>query len=152
MDLWSDGVRLRNAALALTLLVALGGWYARLALSLEIGWRQYTTDPDRYDGHPLTFPLWVVTEITDAEHYRISKVVKDVPVEGPSESLHVGDTVSVRGTFSKSKWVVVQDVIEIHTLRKWKEALGGAGLLAWLIAMPFLFTWGRSHLRERHVG
>lgn len=104
------------------------------------------------DGHQLTFPLWVVTGVPDADHFLISKVVKDVPVEGPSVGLHIGDTVSVVGDFSKAKWAVVQRVIEVHTLRRWKEALGVAGLLAWAVAMPILFVWRDRRLQERRGG
>jgi hypothetical protein len=146
---WSDATRLRNGALALLLLCALGGWYAKLAMGLEIGWRQYTSDPDRYDGHQLTFPLWEVTGVPDAHHYLISKVVKDVPVEGDSSALHVGDTVSVIGDFSKAKWAVVERRIEVHTLRRWKEWLGIAGILVWGAAMPVLFRWRAGRLEER---
>ncbi|GDX80228.1 hypothetical protein LBMAG42_20390 [Deltaproteobacteria bacterium] len=152
MELWSDRTRVRNGLVALGGLMLLGGWYAKLAMGLEIGWRQYTADPARYDGHQLTFPLWVVTGVPDADHYLISKVVKDVPVEGPSVGLHVGDTVSVIGDFSKEKWAVVQRVIEVHTLRRWKEALGVAGLLAWAVAMPLLFAWRGGRLEERGGG
>jgi len=146
---WADATRPRNAVLAALLLVALGGWYAKLAMALEIGWRQYTSDPDRYDGQQLTFPLWEVTGVPDANHYLISKVVKDVPVEGDSTGLKVGDTVSVIGDFSKDKWAVVQRRIEVHTLRRWKEAIGIAGILAWAVATPLLFRWRAGRLEER---
>ncbi len=146
---WADATRPRNAAIAALLVVALGGWYAKLAMALEIGWRQYTSDPDRYDGHQLTFPLWEVTGVPDANHYLISKVVKDVPVEGDSTGLKVGDTVSVIGDFSKEKWAVVQRRIEVHTLRRWKEAIGIAGILAWAVVTPLLFRWRAGRLEER---
>ena len=150
--LWADAVRSRNAAVAGLLLILLGGWYAHRAMSVEIGWREYTSDPVKYDGAQLTFPLWSVTKIVDDQHYEISKVVKDVPVEGDATALDVGDTVSVVADFSAAKHGAVARVIEVHHLRPWKEGLGVAGVIAWLAAMPFLFRIRERRLEERRRG
>lgn len=149
---WADAHRLRNGLVAGSLLAALGGWYAHLAMVKEIGWREFTSDPARHDGHQLTFPLWVVTRVVDDGHYEISKVVKDVPVEGDARGLSVGDTVSVVADFSAARQVAVARIVEVHHLRPWKEGIGAAGVLAWLLLMPVLFRWRRGRLEERLGG
>ena len=141
-----------QAALAVAALVALGGYYAHLAMGLEIGWRQCSSDPARWDGQELVFPLWVVTGVDDPRHYRISKVVKDVPVEGDSSGLAVGNTVSVIGNFRASKMVVEQSVIEVHHLRPYKEAIGVVGLLGAFVGIPLCFRWRHRRLEERPLG
>lgn len=150
--LWADGRRLRNGLAAAALLAALGAWYAHLAMQKEVGWREYTSDPAFYDGAQLTFPLWVVTRVVDEHRYEISKVVKDVPIEGDARGLKVGDTVSVIADFSAARTVGVARIVEVHHLRPWKEGLGVAGVLAWLAAMPVLFRWRRGRVEERFGG
>jgi hypothetical protein len=130
-------------------LALLGGWYAKLAMGLEIGWRQCISDPVRWDGQELVFPLWVVTAVDDGDHYKISKVVRDVPIEGPTTALTVGDTVSVIGHFSRQKTVVEQSVIEVHRLRKYKEGIGVAGLVGALIGVPLCFRRRNGRWEER---
>lgn len=149
---WGDVSRLRNGLVATALLAALGGWYAHLAMQKEVGWREYTSDPARYDGHPLTFPLWVVTRVVDARHYEISKVVKDVPIEGDTRQLSVGDTVSVVADYSAARNIGVARIVEVHHLRPWKEGLGVAGVLTWLVVVPFLFRWRAGRVEERFDG
>lgn len=141
-----------QAALVVAALVGLGAYYAHLAMALEIGWRQCSSDPARWDGQELVFPLWVVSGIDDAGHYRISKVVKDVPVAGDATGLEVGNTVSVIGNFRASKMVVEQTVIEVHHLRPYKEGIGVAGLLAAVVGLPLLFRWRQRRLEERPLG
>jgi hypothetical protein len=133
-------------------LAALGGWYAHLAMGLEIGWREYTSNPTEYDGHRLSFPLWTVTRIVSADRYEISKVVQGIPVEGDTSPLHVGATVSVVARFDAARTVAVEEAREIHFLRAWKERLGIAGVLAWILAMPWCFRWAGGRLEERRRG
>lgn len=141
-----------QGAIVLLLLAMLGAYYAKLAMDLEIGWRQCSSDPARWDGQELVFPLWVVTGVDGPDRYRISKVVKDVPVAGPSEGLEEGDTVSVIGHFRAERMVVEQSVIEVHHLRPYKEAIGAIGLLAAIFGLPWLFRWRERRLEERFGG
>lgn len=150
--MFGDAGRARNAVLTVLVLAALGGWYAKLAMELEIGWRACMEDPAGWDGQELVFPLWVVTGVEGPNRYRISKVVRDIPIEGNAEGLKEGDTVSVIGNFRADRTVVEQTVLEVHHLRKWKEGLGVLGLLAWLVSMPFLFRWRGGRLWERADG
>lgn len=128
-------------------LAGAGAYYTWIALTIEIGYRQ-VTESGR-DGVELTFPLWVVTAIDGPTRYRISKVVHDVPVEGDTTPLHEGDTVSVIGRFRASDHVVVEEVREIHVLRKVKEALGVLGTVLAIAAAPFGFRLRRGGLVER---
>ena len=133
-------------------LVGLGAYYAYLTLGLDIGWRQCVADPAGRNGDTLVFPLWEVTGIDDATHFKISKVVKDVPVEGPTAALSEGNTVSLIGRFDKDKMVVEQQVIEIHRLRPYKEGIGAIGLIAAIVLAPICFRWTNRQLTERTSG
>lgn len=138
--------------MAVLALASLGAYYAYLTLGLDVGWRQCVADPVGRNGDTLVFPLWVVTSVDDPRHFKISKVVKDVPIEGPSEGLAKGDTVSLIGTFDKDKMVVEQTLIEIHHLRKYKEGIGVLGLLSAFVLAPLCFRWRNGQLGERSRG
>lgn len=149
---WSDQGRGLRALAAVLALVALGAYYAYLTLGLDVGWRQCVADPEGRNGDTLVFPLWVVTSVDDPMHFKISKVVKDVPIEGPSEGLAVGATVSLIGNFDKDKMVVKQSLIEIHHLRKYKEGIGVLGLLSAFVLAPMCFRWRNGRLEQRPRG
>jgi hypothetical protein len=152
MWLWSDHGRGFRAAVTLLALIGLGAYYAYLTMGLDVGWRQCVADPENRNGDTLVFPLWVVTGIEGEQRFLISKVVKDVPIEGPTAELRVGNTVSLIGSFDKDKMVVEQELIEIHHLRPYKEGIGAAGLLAALILGPLCFRWKNRRLTERGGG
>lgn len=136
---FSDRHRGAKLVASVSLLLALGGYYARVAMTLESGYRWCMEDPVGRDGSDVVFPLWTVTRIVDDGHYEISKIVQGVPVVGDATPLHVGDTVSVVGTFSADDHAVHEEVREIHTLRKYKEGLGVVGLGAAVLAAPLAF-------------
>ena len=89
------------------LLAVLGWHYTSFSLSQPDGYRAATEAPESKDGAPLMFPLWEVTHIRDASVYEISKIVRGVTVEGSSEGLSVGDTVTVKGHFRASDHAVL---------------------------------------------
>lgn len=136
---FSDRQRWWKMGASVVVLLALGAYYASVAMSLESGYRWCMVDPTGRDGSVVVFPLWTVTRIVGPERYEISKLVKDVPVIGDSGPLHIGDTISVAGTFSAADLAVHEGEREIHTLRKYKEGLGVIGLVAVVLAAPFAF-------------
>ena len=149
MTLFADrGARVR-VAIAVLLLVGLGGWYARWALGAESGWRWAMQDPAARDGAAMVFPLWEVTRVVGPDRYEISKVVQGVPIAGDATDLEVGDTVSVLGTFDASVPVVRAEVRELHTLRKYKEALGILGFVFVAAWVPYTFRIRGGRVVER---
>lgn len=146
---FADESRTLGVGLALALLVAMGGWYSYLAIHVVFGYRQCVAAGASADGRSLTFPLWVVTGVDGPDRYRVSKVLRDVPVEGPTEGLAVGQTVSVMGDFRAADLVVVEELREVHHLRKWKEGLGILGFVVALAAAPFSFRVRARRLVER---
>jgi len=136
-------------AFAVALQLGVGAYYAWFAMTVAIGYRWCVEDPVARDGTVLAFPLWTVTAVTDTSHYEISKVVKDVPVSGSAADLEVGDTVSVLGRFRAADLQVVEEDVEVHTLRRAKEALGVLGFVFVVIAAPFAFRWRDGRLEER---
>lgn len=149
MSLFSDAARRWKVSAAVALLLALGGYYAWVASNLESGYRWCLEAPAERDGSTVVFPLWEVTRVDGPTRYAISKIVKDIPVEGDATPLRVGDTVSLIGHFRAADLVVVEEEREIHFLRKYKEALGIAGLLAALVAAPFTFRIREGRVVER---
>lgn len=149
MTLFSDDARGAKMAAVAALILALGGWYAHIAMNVETGYRWAMEAPAERDGAPLVFPLWEVTRVDDADHYAISKIVKDVPVEGDATGLKVGDTISVIAAFRARDAMAVEERRELHPLRKYKEALGVAGFALALLAAPFTFRFRDGRIVER---
>ncbi len=120
--------------------------YAYVAMTAEQGWAWCMESPQARDGSELVFPLWEVTAIDDARHYRISKIVPNVPVEGDATGLVVGATVSVEAEFEWNGGVPVARArtLEIHVLRAWKERLGILGFVVLGAALPFCFVVKRE--------
>jgi hypothetical protein len=147
--LFTDRRRRLKILIGIMLLGALGARYAWVAQNLEIGYRWCLEAPAERDGSTLVFALWQVTRIDDAQHYAISKVVKDIPVEGDAAGLKLGDTVSVVGSFRARDAMVVEGEREIHVLRKYKEALGVTGFVLAALGAPFLFRWRGGRLEAR---
>lgn len=131
------------------ILVATGAYYTWLAMTTIVGYRECVAEGVAREGFELTFPLWVVTSIDGPDRYRISKVIRDVPVEGSTAEIAEGSTVSVIGHFRASDGVVVQSVREVHVLRVYKELLGIVGTILALIALPFGFRLDRGAVVER---
>lgn len=130
-------------------LAGTGAYYAYLAIEVVVGYRDCVEAGAAEDGRMLAFPLWIVTRIDGPNHFAVSKVQRDVPVEGPTEGLFLGETVSVMGHYRASDARVVQEVREEHLLRKYKEALGIFGVVAAMIAMPFAFRIRDGRVVER---
>ncbi len=146
---WSDA---RRGPLLLLLFVAflgLGMYNAHVSMNVVFGYRDCIDDPERWEGATLIFPLWEVSRIVGPNHFEISKVIRDVPVEGDSSDLHVGSTISIVGTFRKADRAVVETKRELHVLRKWKERLGFLGFGLVCVAAPFFFRWRQGRVEER---
>ncbi len=149
MTLFADAGRGVRLVVAAGLLAIVSAMYVDVAMNAEQGWRWCMEDPQGRDGSTLVFPLWTVTGIDGPDRYRISKVVKDIPVAGASEGLHEGATVSLVARFDGKEQRAVEELREVHHLRKWKEALGVIGFLAVGCAAPFVFRVRGGRLEER---
>ena len=149
MSWLADGARGRTVPIVLLLLLALMAGYARYALNTQAGWRWCLDAPAARDGSTLVFPLWTVTAVDGATRYHISKNVKDIPVEGDSDGLRVGDTVSVVARFDAGRTLAVETSRELHVLRRWKEGLGVLGFVCVVLAAPFAFRVVRTPAGRR---
>lgn len=152
MDIWSDTHRRTKAAILVGVILLLGAYNAYISMVVVFGYRDCLEDPVRWDGAKVVFPLWEVTRIDGPDRYAVSKVLKDVPVEGDTSPLHVGSTVSIEGHFRGSDHVVIEDVREIHVLRDWKERLGVLGTIVVILLAPLGFRWRQGRLTERTLG
>jgi len=132
-----------------SLLAVLGWHYTTFSLAQPDGYRAATEAPEKMDGAPMLFPLWEVTHIRDASVYEISKTVRGVAVEGSSDGLSVGDTVTVKGHFRASDQAVVETERIDHPLRRVKGLLSIIGLILGAGLGRRFFGWesGRVVLR-----
>lgn len=139
------------AGLAGGALLASGLYFGWMADTREEGWRWCMQAPEARDGSELVFPLWTVTAIDDPHHYEISGVARDVPIDGDTTGLAIGATVSVVATFDWNQGAPVarQTYLQVHVLRKWKEALGILGFVILGSVLPFCFVTARAGSGER---
>lgn len=147
--MWSDHSRGLKIGLALFTAAGLGFYYAYVAATMDSGWRWCLEDPVARDGAVLVFPLWTVTAVDGPDRYEISKIISGIPVVGDTTDLDVGDTVSIAGHFDATAVTVVEDVREVHTLRRWKEGLSVLGFVFVALAAPMVFTIRGGRIRER---
>ena len=147
--MFSDRLRWLKAILPGILLLLLCAHYAHLASTLPIGWRACMADPASQDGVALRFPLYTVSRIEGPMRYTISKTLRDIPIEGPTEGLSAGDTVSVRAAFRATDQVAVEDSRAHHPLRRAKQLLGLLGLLWFFALVHRSFGWQGGRVVER---
>jgi hypothetical protein len=147
--MFSDRYRFLKIMISLVFLLGLGAVYTDFALSRPEGYRAALADPVNHDGADMLFPLWSVTHIRDANMYTIAGTLRDVPVQGSTEGLDVGDSVTVVGHFrAEDRAVVATDRID-HPLRPWKGGFSLLAILFGLVAAPRFFGWreGRVVIR-----
>ena len=109
------------------------------------GYRAFVKEPQTHDGQRVLLPIWEVTRIRDAYMYSVSKTVLDVPIEGSSAGLSVGDTVTIIGHFRAADGAVVARERVDHPWRRAKAILSIIALIlaAWLTPRFFGFSAGR---------
>ncbi len=117
----------------------MGQRYARFASQNAVGYEACVAAPASCEGKELMMSLWTVIEV-GGEGYVIRKVGEPVPVAGPTEDLSPGDRVSVLGRYDEERGVVIEERRLLHRLRRVKELLSAAGLLAVLVMLPAAYT------------
>ena len=147
--MFSDRLRWLKLVVALGLILVLAARYNHYANNLPFGWRVCLADPAASDGKTLVFPIYTVAGIDGPQRYRISKVIEDIPVQGSTDGLSAGMTVSIRATFRGEDQVAVQTERHHHRWRFHKKALGILGLLGALIAAPLAFSIRDGGLASR---
>lgn len=144
--MFSDRYRFLKIVLSVLFLLGLGAAYTDFALSRPEGYRAAMADPAKHEGADMLFPLWSVTHIRDANMYSIAGTLRDVPVQGSSEGLNVGDSVTVVGYFrAADRTVVATDRID-HPLRPWKGGFSLIAIVLGLVAVPRFFGWEDSRV------
>lgn len=143
--------RWRAPALLLVVLalLGLGARYTRLVVELPDGIRACLADPAAHDGTVQVFPVWFVSGVDGPDRYRVSRVIKDVVVQGPTDGLEQGQVITIVGRFRGSDAVVVETRREIHHLRPYKMGLSLVGMLLAFVAAPAHFAWRGRYLRLR---
>lgn len=149
MGVFSDQYRPVKAVAAVVLLAGLAWHYTQLSVNLPFGWRACMQAPLASDGHVLRFPLYTVTTVDGPQRYTISKTLKDVPVDGDTAGLQVGQTISVLAVFRAADHVAVETHREVHHRRGQKKLLGllGLGWALWMGSRRFRWQHGRVTVR-----
>jgi hypothetical protein len=141
----SDRLRTAKILLLLAALAGLCGWYAWQADHKVVGYARCMSDPPAWDGAEVSVALWRIDRVTP-EGYHISGMVRDVPIIASSEGLEPGMTVSVVGRFDAERRALVETYREVHHGRRIKSALGGVGLLGFLVYAAPRFRWREGRL------
>jgi len=130
------------------ILLAVGARYAHFAAHQRQGFQWCLENAEACDGREILLPVWDVVEVQD-QSYTVFKVTGPIPIDGNPEGLEVGDTVSIRGVFSKESSTLLEESREIHRRRPLKKALSGFGLILCFVATPFCLRLrgGRLSLR-----
>lgn len=134
-----DRARPWLALLAAGWLLVMGQRYASFSTQNAVGYEACVAAPGSCGERDLLMSLWTVIEVED-EGYVIRKVGEPVPVAGDPAGLSPGDRVSVVGHYDEARSVVVEVERLVHRLRRVKEILSVAGLLAVLIMLPAVYT------------
>jgi hypothetical protein len=147
-SLLRPGRALWTGLIALLLLVGMGAKYADFAAHQRQGFQWCLENPEPCDGREILLPVWGVVGV-DEKAYTVFKVTGPIPISGNPEGLEVGDTVSIRGHFSKNSETIIEASREIHQRRPLKKALSGFGLLICIVAAPLClrFRQGRLYFR-----
>lgn len=137
--MFSDRARTLKMVVAALAMLGLSVQYTHFTVERRGSIHTAFENPARYDGMPITFSLWEVTEIRTPNVYTISKTLRGVTMEGASEGLRVGDTVTIHGVLRASdRRVVVLERIA-HPNRRTKGVLSILALLGGLICAPRWF-------------
>jgi hypothetical protein len=76
----------------------------------------------------------------------VFKVTGPIPIQGDPSGLEVGDTVSIRGVFSKDVAAIVETHRTMHPYRPLKKALSGIGLLLFFLGLPVFLRFRNNRL------
>jgi hypothetical protein len=147
--LLSDRHRVWKLSAVILLSLGLGVRYDHLAQTVPFNWDRCMEDPVAASGRQLTMALWQVTAIDGPDRYEVSRIIRDVPVAGPTAGLSLGQTVSVVGTFSPDGPVVLESFRRAHPWRRGKVALGLIGVVCALVGLPMAFRWRSGRLVTR---
>lgn len=129
-------------------LAGLGAHYAGAAEGKLNAYLQARNNPAAHDGMPVSFVIYEVTAVAE-EHYEVSRVARDLVIQGDPAGLEVGDVVSVQGTFRAEDGGVVETRRVPHPHRWAKQALSLIGLLLGLALLPKGFAWRDGALVDR---
>ena len=149
MCMFTDCGRIWKIAFSIVMLTMLGWGHADFSMSRPEGYRAFVRAPLEHDGERVLLPIWEVTHIRDASMYSVSKTMLNVPIEGSSEGLSVGDTVTIIGQFRAVDQAVMVEQRVDHPWRKAKGLLSIVALLLCCVLAPRFFglSAGRIVLR-----
>lgn len=141
-----ERLRLPLAAVALALLLGVMASWGQRSARLEYGFRACVDAPAACEGVERVLNLHRVIAVADG-HYTLQGE-RDIEVRGPTRGLTTDQTVTVGVRFDGDLGLVER--WRVHHRRRWaKYALGLAGMVFLLLALPFWFRWrhGRVVLR-----
>ncbi len=129
-------------------LIAMGALYADYSANRQQGFQWCLENAEACEGREILLPVWDVVEVGEGV-YQVFKATGPIPIQGVSEGLEVGDTVSIRGRFDKASGRILEVSREVHHRRPLKKALSGLGLILFALGLPWCLRLkgGRLWLR-----
>lgn len=110
-------------------LLALEGWWTWVYFEGKTGYSQMLRHPEQLDGQDVVLSLFRVSEVVDADHYRVEKGALRLGVVGPTADVEVGTEIYTGGPFDAARGEVTQAWFDARPLRPWKKRLGYVGLV-----------------------
>ena len=133
---------------ALVALVALGLRYADFAANQRQGFLWCLENSETCRGREIRLPVWDVVEVGE-DRYAVFKATGPIPIQGSTEDLQVGDTVSVLGTFDPESASILEVTRHVHRKRPLKKALSGLGLMLFFAGIPWCLRLRNRRLEYR---
>jgi hypothetical protein len=144
-----DDVRKRILAVAIAALAVLALSWTWMCEFVPFGWDAAAAEPAAHDGETLVLSLFNVEAIEGADRYRLRKSSSRVEVIGETASLHVGEDLSLGGTFRASDGVLVESWRVPAPLRDQKKGLGILALILTFCLVPVWFRVRDGWIVER---
>ena len=117
--------------------------------TIEVGYFRCLEMVQQCDAEEVVLSLHRVHKVNSANSYVVEQGFREVPIEGPTEDLRVGETISVGGSFRAQDLVVVESWREMHEFRQRKIYLGYAGVVFILLMLPVWFRRSGGLIAER---
>lgn len=144
-QLFRPGRAVWTGILSGIILIGMGAQYADFAAHQRQGFQWCLENAEACDGREILLPVWDVVAVEESA-YVVFKVTGPIPIQGDPSGIEVGDTVSIRGVFSKDVAAIVETHRTMHPYRPLKKALSGLGLVLFILGVPVFLRFRNNRL------
>lgn len=144
-----DDVRPQVLGVSAGVLFAMALAWTLTCTWLPLGWAAALDAPASHDGEAMVLSLFSVERIEGPDRYLLRKASWTVEVVGATSDLHVGEDVSIGGTFHAADRAIVEEWRVPAPLRDDKRWLGIAAFALTLGLLPVWFRVRGGWIVER---